>query len=598
MTVAVPDRILRVDLSAGTVESEPVPDRWLERYLGGKGLGVRYLYDAVPAGADPLGQENALLFMSGPLSGLLPGEVRYAAVTKSPLTGTFLDSYSGGEFASSLVGALGAHVGVLITGQADEPTVLAVEDGTAELRTRPDLWGSDAVEIDDAFPDWSVAGIGPAGEHEVHFATVASDGGDHQAGRGGAGAVMGAKRLKAVVARGERPDALADLRAEYAERYSEDDTGRWQAAGGTVETIDFADEVGVLPSRGWQDGRFEGTDDVGIEAVKAAATEREREDAAVPGGFRVETEDGDHIPRGATPMTLGAGLGIDDFDAVATLGETCDRLGLDVISAGNAVAWAVRAGDAGYLDRSPSFGDGEAARELIEEIARREGSLGEALAEGVDAAGERFGGGELIPTVKSAELPAYDPRGTFGMTLAYATSDRGACHRRARPVEVEPFEGEAWTDADRVEVVYHGQTVRSVLWSLVADDFVGELLWDDLGAEWLRAVGLEYTPTELYRVGQRVWTLARLFNVREGFDRSDDALPKLFARPLADGSERERAIDVDRFQSLLSRYYAARGWSREGIPSEPVLERLDLLGAVDEHTPVAEEPIAPDHGGA
>lgn len=591
------ERILRVDLDAGAVESEPVPEEWLERYLGGKGLGARYLYEAVPAGVDPLGPENALLFVLGPLSGLLPGEVRYAAITKSPLTGTFLDSYSGGEFAASLAGALGSHLGIVVTGRAPEPTVLSVEDGEAELHARPDLWGLDAAETDAAFTDASVACVGPAGENRVHFATIASDGGDHHAGRGGAGAVMGAKRLKAVVARGERPTGLSELREEYAERYREDAVGRWQAAGGTVESIDFANEVGVLPTRGWLSGSFEEAGEIGAEAIEAASVGRERPDDDVPGGFRVPTDEGDLVPRGATQMTLGAGLGIGDFDAVATLGETCDRLGLDVISAGNAVAWAVRAGEEGHVERSLSFGDGEGARTLIEEIAGRKGELGSILAEGVDAAGERYGGADLIPTVKSAELPSYDPRGALGMALAYATSDRGACHRRARPVETEVFERDAWSDADRVAVVVRGQTVRSVLWSLGADDFAGAVLWEDLGAEWLRAVGLTYTPDELFRVGERVWTLTRLFNVREGFDRSDDALPELLCTPLAGGPTDGRAVDPARFESLLSRYYAARGWSEDGIPSEPLLERLDLLDVVDEHTAVAGEPISSDAGG-
>ncbi|WP_227356369.1 aldehyde ferredoxin oxidoreductase family protein [Haladaptatus salinisoli] len=590
------DRVLRVDLTAERVESEAVPEKWLRRYVGGKGVGARYLYEELSAGADPLGPENVLLFVRGPLSGALPGEPRYAAVTKSPLTGAFLDSYGGGEFAAGLAGALGEHVGVLVTGRAERPVKLEVEDGAATISSAEDLWGADAVEacgVDDA----PVACVGPAGEHRVAYATIASDGGEHHAGRGGAGAVMGAKRLKAVVARGDRPDDLRALREEYAERFRNADVGRWQAASGTLESVDFADEVGVLSTRGWQEGRFDGTEDIGIEAARAAARERERDDDAVPGGFRVETDEGEHVPRGANAMSLGAGLGIDEFDGVAVLGGTCDRLGVDVISAGSAVAWAIRASQEGIVERDLRFGDPDGARALIEEIARRETPLGDALADGVSAAAASFGGDDLVPTVKAMEVPPYDPRGAKGMALAYATSDRGGCHRRARPVETEVFRGEEPSDADRVRGVIAEQNARSVLWSLIIDDFVGEVLRSDLGAEWLSAVGYDYEASDLRTVGERIWTLVRLFNVREGFSRADDGLPAVFTEPLTGGPADGEALDPDAFEATLERYYAERGWGEEGRPARALLERLDLADAVDDATGVASEPVGPPNDG-
>jgi aldehyde:ferredoxin oxidoreductase len=619
-----PDRLLRVDLSLGTVEREPVPAEWRRRYLGGKGLAARYLYDELSPGADPFGPANVLLFALGPLSGLTPGEQRYAAVTKSPLTGTFLDSYAGGDFPAVLAGALDDCIAVLVQGAADEPTVLRVRDGDATLEpashpeSGADLWGKDAAATCEAF-DAPVACVGPAGERGVRYATIASDGGDHQAGRGGAGAVMGSKHLKAVVAEGDPldpPDRLADLREAYEARFADDATGRWQGASETVETVDFADAVGVLPTRGWVEGSFDGAGAVGVEAVRRAAIEREREaDGPIPGGFRVEselrtdsregtadsgerttadadegtTDDGggttESVPRGATAISLGAGLDIADFDAVATLGATCDRLGLDVISAGNAVAWAIRASEAGVLDRDLSFGDERAARDLLEEIATRETELGDLLAQGVDAAAERYGGTGLVPTVKAMELPTYDPRGSTAMALAYATSDRGACHRRARPVVEEVFATESWSHERRAEAVVAEQDARSLLWSLVVDDFAGET-FEDLGAEWLSAVGRDYAPAELRTAGQRIWTLTRLFNVREGFDRADDELPPKLTEPLQGGPNEGAAIDRDEFDALLSTYYDLRGWDERGRPTEKLLDELDLRDAVDEETPV------------
>ncbi|RKD95582.1 aldehyde ferredoxin oxidoreductase family protein [Halopiger aswanensis] len=580
------DSIVRVDLTTEAVTTEPVPAEWRRKYVGGKGLGARYLYEELEAGADPLGGENALLFLTGPLTGHLPGEQRYVVVTKSPLTGAFLDSYAGGSMADRLAGSLGDHVGVLVTGRADEPVALEVADGEVSIEPADDWWGLDAREVDERVPDAAVACIGPAGENVVSYATIASDGGDHHAGRGGAGAVMGSKRLKAVVARDDAPESppeLRRLRERDEAAFADDETGRWHAASETVETVDFANEVGVLPTRGWQKGRFDGADSVGIEAVREAAFERERADDPVPGGFRVGSDDGDTVPRGSTPIALGSGLGIDDFDAVATLGSICDRLAVDVISSGNAVAWAMRASEEGHLERDLSFGDEDDARTLIEEIATRSSPLGDALADGVEAAADAYGADELIPSVKGMELPSYDPRGSAAMALAYATSDRGACHRRARPVETEAIEGD-WTIAERVVTVAAEQDRRAVLWSLIADDFFGEALTPDLGAEWLAASGraADYDPAELQRVGERIWTLVRLFNVREGFSRADDELPAQLTEPLEGGPNDGNAVAAEAFEGMLDQYYEYRGWDKEGRPTPETLERLGLADlAVD-----------------
>ncbi|WP_076610169.1 aldehyde ferredoxin oxidoreductase family protein [Natronorubrum thiooxidans] len=580
------DRILRVDLSAERTTSSEIPERWLEDYVGGKGVGARYLYDELEPGTDPEAPANILLFMVGPLTGYTPGEQRYAAITKSPLTGAFLDSYGGGTFPGRLAGSLGDHLGILITGRADEPVVLSVTDGEATLEPAADLWGCDAVATCGRFPDSAVACIGPAGENGVRYATIASDGGDHHAGRGGAGTVMGAKNLKAVVAHGAAPNELADLRDRYGEAFAESDAGRWLAASDTLETVDFANEVGVLPTRGWQEGQFEGTEDIGIERVRERAHGRERPDDLVPGGFRVDSDEGESVPRGATPIVLGAGLGIDDFDAVATLGAVCDRLAMDVITAGNAIAWAVRASQEGVIDRDLSFGDEAVARTLIDEIVTQSTPLGETLTNGVEAAVERFGGEDLIPTVKGMELSSYDPRGAETMALAYATSDRGGCHRRARPVELEAV-GDVPDRNSRADAVIAEQNRRAVLWSLIVDDFLADVFETDHGAEWLAAVGYDLESAALEQVGERIWTLVRLFNLREGFTRADDELPATLTEPLGDDSSEGPAIDRATFDALLERYYASREWDRQGRPTRALLRRLDLAAVVDEATPVS-----------
>jgi len=590
MGLTTPDRILEVDLSTGSVESRPVPEAWRRRYVGGKGLGARYLYDRVPPDADPLGPDNALLFALGPLSGYLPGESRCAVVTKSPLTGGFLDAYAGGSFPDALAGALDANLALAITGVADDPVRVVVADGTARIEPA-ETWGQTVPAAAETF-DAPTACIGPAGERRVAYATVASDGGEHHAGRGGAGAVLGAKRVKAVVARGDPPSGLASLRETYAERFREAATGRWLAASGTVESVDFANEVGALSTRGWADGQFEDADAVGIAAVAELAAARDRAETGAE--YRVETDEGEYVPRGATAMTLGAGLGIDAFDDVARLGETCDRLGLDLIDAGSAVAWAVRAGEAGLVDCSLSFGDPEGARDLLADIAARETLLADVLADGIDAAAARYGGGDLIPTVKGMALPGYDPRGAPSMALAYATSDRGGCHRRARPIEREAFD-EPWAPARAAEAERREQDRRSALWCLVVDDFVGEV-FDDLGAAWLDAVGLD-TAGDLATVGERVWTLTRLFNVREGVDRRDDALPATLEDSLDSGPNAGQAVDAERFEATLDEYYRRREWGPDGRPSRALVDRLGLTSAVDETTPLADAPLETSDGG-
>jgi aldehyde:ferredoxin oxidoreductase len=613
-------RVLRVDLSTGETARERVPRGWRRDYLGGKGLGARYLYEEVPPGADPTGPANRLGFFVGPLAGLLPGETRYAAVTKSPLTGGFLDSYAGGAFADRLAGSLDDCLGLLVTGAADRPVRVEIEGGRARIEAS-DAWGADAAEAAERFPDAAVACVGPAGESEATYATIASGGGAHHAGRGGAGAVMGAKGLKAVVARDPPPavpDHLATIRERDAAAYGRHATGEWQAAGATVETVDYANEVGILAAEGWTGTGFDDADDIGVEAAAESAAGREavgagrhgddREGAesgpaGVPGGFRIDTPDGEVIPRGAAPITLGAGLGIGDFDRVVDLCGCCDRLGLDVIGAGNAVAWAIRAGAAGIVDCSVRFGDPEGAERLLEAIAAREAppdldvdpDLPDALADGIDAAAARFGGEALVPTVKSMALPGFDPRAAIGVALAYATSDRGACHRRARPQDHEPLAGPDRSPVDQVRDVVGEQNARSVLWSLVVDDFVGEAVWTDLGAEWLAAVDHPAVDgpdpvSALATTGERIWTLTRLFNAREGFDRDDDALPDPLRSTAADGTP---GVDGDAFDRLLDRYYAARGWGDRGLPTPETLGRLGLADVIDGATPVDERAIDP-----
>lgn len=583
--MTLPERVLRIDLASEQVTSETIPSSWLRSFIGGKGLGARYLYELLDPGIDPLGPANVLCLLRGPFSGYLPGETRYVAITKSPLTDIFVDSYSGGSFADEFVSALDDHAGVIIEGVADEPVSITLEEGTAEIQSVQDRWGMDVPSLDDSF-DGAVAGIGQAGEAQVRYATIATDGGDHHAGRGGTGAVMGSKRLKAIVARGE-PEvnrALEAVRERYERRFQELPEGRAHSLSGTLETVDAADAVGVLPTDGWRSGSFKGSEEIGIEAIRAVATGREGATRGVPGDFEVD----DVIARGGTGIALGANLGIGDVDEVLYLARLCDTLGLDIIETGSALVWAMLANEEGLIDREVKFGSAEDAATLIGEIATRSSPLGDSLADGVDAGASRLGGTDLVPTVKSMATASFDPRPAPSMGLAFATSDRGACHRRSQPVFAEIL-GADWDDSDRVKAVRHEQDTSSLLWCYIVDDVTRPAFEDDLGIAYFDALGIDLTRDELATIGERVWTLTRLFNIREGFDREDDRLPPVFTLPL-EASTGRPAIDPEAFGRLLTRYYATRRWSVEGIPTVSLLEDIGLDAVVDQETPVADDP--------
>jgi aldehyde:ferredoxin oxidoreductase len=616
-----PPRVLRVELGTERATVERLPSDWARRYLGGKGLAARYLYRECPGGTDPLAPDAPLCFATGPLSGVLPGEPRSAVVAKSPLTGAFLDSYVGGSVSAALPDALGESLLLALHGRADRPVVVRVRDGDASVEPAGELWGAETPAVDEGI-DGAVACVGPAGVHGARSATVAVDGGDHQAGRGGIGALLGAKRVLAVAVHGERPTAMAERRTRDRDAHADSDVGRWRAAGGTVETVDFAEAVGALPTPGWgRDGsdgalagdesgeatgrvdagrgddpgeRQSGRTPPGVEAVRAGASRRELSEAhdapeidRLPGDFVVETPSGSVLPRGSALLSLGALLDLHEFDDVIRLTGICDRLGVDVIEAGNAVAWAARASARGLVDRDVELGDVDAAATVIEELATRGTPLGDALADGVDAAAARYGGDDLVPTVKAMGLPGVDPRASPAQALAYATADRGGCHRRARPVEREPFEG-TWEPEAAAAAVVAEQDRRAATWCLIADDFVGETL-PEAGAGWLRELGrrseagwlADWTAEDVRAVGRRTWTLVRAFNCREGFDRDDDRLPA----PLS------ADLDGERFRAARAAYYDLRGWDARGRPTAATLDRLDVDVPVEWPTDPGVDPV-------
>ena len=591
-------QLLRVNLTERTVETEEIPQNYRDTFISGKGLGAAMLLDELEPDTDPLDPENRMLFMFGPLTGHAPGTSRYGVVTKSPLTGTFVDSYSGGHFPSMFRFAMPSYLGVAFEGKADEPVLLRVDDGEVTIEDAKHLWGShDARETAREFPDRNtkVAAIGPAGENQVKFATISSDEASHHAGRGGVGAVMGSKNLKAVVATGTQPNdsELQDLRIQHTQRLGKSDEVAWARDGGTQLIVDWTQTIGALPSHNWTRGQIPDVDDLNIDAFEPG---HQRPDSCYncPVACGHVTDFSGTDVDGAFPDAsvawgpeyesigmMGANTDITDVTGVTELADRADRLGMDTISLGNVVSWLMEMSEKGFVDADIGFGDAEAAAELVRRIAHRDG-IGDQLAEGTARAAKLLCDGdpearEAAVEVKGLELPAYDPRASFSMALAYATSDRGGCHQRAFPIgsdamggDRDPFETEG-----HAEVVVDEQNEGALSYSMVACDFTAYSY--DRVAEWLNEFGYDVSVDDLETVGERAWNAVRLFNRREGFGREDDSLPERLKRPLESGGPADgNYLTEAAFEEMLDEYYQLRGWNEEGTPTTETVERLDI----------------------
>jgi len=601
-------RILDIDVLTRRAVAVEVGDAVRERFIGGRGLGARLLGERLAPGVDPLAPDNVVMFLRGPLTASpAPGSSKFVVVTRSPLTGAFLDSYSSGTFAVELSHA--GFDGLLLRGAAPEPVYLWVDGDRVEFRPAAHLWGVDtftaeAAIIAETSPEAGAVVIGPAGENLARFACINADR-FRQAGRGGAGAVLGSKRVKGIAIRGSRDLPLADAAAMLekahrdALRAAQSNVAKARRRFGTPLTLDITNAAGMLPTLNFQAGTCERAtgrlDAAGVErqtlgsrACYACFIACSKVTAPAAGG-------GDHLegPEYETLGMLGPNLGITDLDAVIDLNLRCDRLGLDTISTGAVISFAAECAGRGLLQGllrghgagagpAPAFGDAAGAAALIEDIARRRG-LGAVLADGAKRAAERIGGGSerFAMHVKGMEFPAYDPRAAWGAGLAYAVSPRGACHRRAWPParevlgDLPPFVTEG--KAQAVKELYD---YNCVVHSLLLCDMPGKFVPLGLGdyAEYLSlAVGRTVTEADLLLTAERVETQIRLFNNRQGFTRRDDALPpRILDEALPDGPPRGQRLTRAALDTMLDEYYRLRGWDNEGRPLAETLRRLGL----------------------
>lgn len=596
-------RVLTVDLTSGESRRWQVDPAITRATIGGRGLGARLLLDLLPDGTDPLSPGNLLMFVTGPLTGTpFPGSGKYVVITRSPATGAFLDSYSSGLLAATMRYA-GIDV-LILEGRAAEPSYLWVEDDTVEVRPAGDLWGLDAFEAETRLrdrhghDDVGIAVIGPAGENLVKLASIGSDYYRH-AGRGGGGAVMGSKNLKALAVRGRGgipmadPAAVLRLQAEEVGRVPGSPGANIRINYGTTSTFPITNAAGMLPTRNFQSGTFpEGVGKLDAEGIKkltignagcfgcivpcARLVEVER------GGQRLRVEG----PEYETLAMLGSNLGIDDPSFVVEANLICDRLGIDTISAGVVVGFAMECVERGLVD-DPSmadlrFGSQEPALRLLEDIAYRRG-LGDLMAEGVKGASQRIGQGSERFAIhsKGLEFPAYDPRAGFGTGLTYAVTARGGCHRRAWPPAREVLGGvPPYTVEGKAAMVKEMFDERTLYHSLLVCDYAGSGLAIPFTryAEFIAAVtGTLYSQPELAEAADRIETTTRLFNVRQGLGREDDMLPaRILEEPLPDGPARGQLFGREGLEKMKDEYYALRGWDRAGVPLPETLARYGI----------------------
>ena len=590
--------VLRVNLTDGTWKKEPLRKEWIQDYVGGVGLGYRYLVEELDAGIDPLGPENKLYLMTGPLTGtLIPTSSRLVVTTKSPVNDTILLSHVGGSIAGEMKFA-GYDV-IILEGKAEKPVYVYVQDDEVEIRDAGHLWGKDAYtaqqlireDLDDE--RIKVIGIGPAGEHLVKFACLTTDS-YHAAGRGGPGAVMGSKNVKAVAVRGTRgvqvkdmPGLLGYLKEIMGEQVLNEDH-EWTWTDGTPLIVDMSQETHVLPTRNFQAGHFDGAPKINSQAALEKCTKNRIACLACPLSCgRYYVKDDGEITERAQYETLalgGSDCGMDDLDAVADFSRLCNHLGMDSISAGNVVGFAMEMTEKGIHDFGVRYGDVEAYLKLTSDIAHRRGA-GAELAEGVRPVAEKYGAEDLAIEIKGLEFPGYDPRGAFGMALAYATSSRGACHQRVFVIEHEAFgDMEPFTFEGKAEQVIKGQNFTSVKESLLFCDF-----WRTSRNTYSKLLDLvtdySFSYDDLVLAGERIWNLGRLFNVREGLRRKEDYLPERMYQDLGGSLAPDKPIVREAYEACLSEYYELRGWDEEGIPTLAKLEELGL----GEFADIAEE---------
>jgi aldehyde:ferredoxin oxidoreductase len=601
-------KVLRVDLTNQAHTIETVNSRFAKDYIGGRGWAIRYLMDGMNPRVDALSPENILIFATGPLTGSpAPTGNRYMVITKSPLTDVLTNSNAGGDFPTWMK-RTGFDL-FIFEGRAKEPVYLWINDDQVEIRSAAHIWGkqvpaSTDIMLSETHPKAKVACIGPAGERLVKVAAIMNDK-DRAAARSGVGAVMGSKNLKGVVVNGTHKIGMADqegmkslsllMQREVGEASKTSNLRIY----GTPYVPDVTNEMGIFPTRNFQTGRFQGVDKINGPALNASFLIRpgacyrcpivcNRITKVETPGYEGEGEGPEYESIGA----LGGACGVDNLAAITKANYLCNELGLDTISVGMTIACAMEMYEEGVISESDigqplKFGDADAMLTFVKKTGLREG-FGDKLAEGSYALAESYGQPEFSISAKKLEFPGYDPRGSKGMGLLYATSNIGASHMAGDLAYVEVFgtpkKIDPLTIENKPELIARYEDAFALIDSsglcvflavrYVFDDDV--MLWPTRLTELMNlTTGAGYTTESLMKAAERVYNLERLFLVEAGITTEDDTLPpRMLQEPLTDGPAAGHTVEL---AEMLPLFYKARGWDEHGIPTQEKLQELDLV---------------------
>jgi len=595
--------VLRVNLSTGQIRKEAVPEQMIKNFIGGRGVGSKLLMDNMDPKIDALDPRNPLIFATGPVTGTYaPTGGRYMVITKSPLTGAIACSNSGGYWGPALRYA--GYEYLLLEGKAKEPSYLYIHDDKVEIRSAKHLWGkivddTENMIREETHPEVRVASIGQGGENLARTACVMNDKG-RAAGRSGVGAVMGSKNLKAIAVHGTKgfkianPAAFTQAVLKGRDKLVKGPTTAGLTMLGTAGTVSYMNMAGMLPTNNFQMGVFAGAAAVDGTVVKRDFMTRNRGCHSCMihcGRVTKVTGHGQFDGRGEGPeyetiYGVGTICGVDNLAAVIKANYLCNEYGLDTLEAGISIGTAIELAEKGYIPESDigfplKFGDADAMVKLLEAQAFRKGTIGHWLAEGGFRLAEHYGHPELFMGSKKQGFAAYDPRGSIGMGLAYATSNRGACHLRGYTISLEHFGNPIKLDPFTPKEKPYWLTILQNTTSFV--DASGICLFstfdmnpgEDVTAMVSESLGHNVGgPEDMLKIGDRIWNLERMFNNAAGLTRADDSLPpRITSEPLTEGPSKGHVVDLP---PMLDEYYQLRGWDTQGRPTSDKLRQLGL----------------------
>ncbi len=578
------NKILRINLKTKTFREEAIADSVYETYLSGKGLGIYLLMKENPPGVDPLSPQNKLIFCVGPATDTrIYGSCRHGVFTKSPLTGIYSESYSGGKAAEPM--SRTGYDAFILEEASSKPVWIEISDRKVTFHEAKDLWGKDTYSTEDEVlkranqKGAATLVIGPAGENLVRYAVIENDYW-RSLGRTGVGAVMGSKKVKAIAFHGEKKrqiahsDRLEQFAKETLERGKDSPGAQNYRRLGTAMLVAMTNTVGGFPSKYWHLGTFEGWEKISAEAllercqVRPSACLR----CFMACGNLSEVKEGRHKglkiegPEYETIYAFGGLCMVHEIEEIAYLNDICDRLGMDTISAGSLCAFAIEASEMGRIKEKISWGDVDKIAELLHDITSKNG-IGAILAEGIRHAAKRWDMEDIAIHVKGLDPAGYDPRVLKGMGLANATSDRGACHLRSTFYKAE-LSGMILSDQmeGKAKLFLEFEDRFNIHDSLILCRFYRDIYWDWNYLSTIVEVttGLKLDENGLRKISSTIQNETRKFNLREGITAKDDTLPKrFFDEPLG---KDEKTIRREDFQKMLQDYYALRGWSSDGIP--------------------------------